>query len=144
MQYQGYRGITWNKHPDGTIYTNGDLYLKPRDMAKIGYIMLNQGKWKNKQIVSNAGEYKINHEKVLMSDFAKRMRFKIYREENNLFIKLPDGQTVQLFPESKDLFFGNFKDIGQIEFRAIRDENGAIKHATRNVGFRALLLDKVK
>jgi hypothetical protein len=90
------------------------------------------------------GEYKINQEKVLMPDFAKKIRVEIFREENKLFVKLPDGQTVQLFPESKDLFWGNFKGIGQIEFRAIRDENGAIKHATRNVGFRSLLLDKVK
>jgi hypothetical protein len=246
----GIANYQWNEHPDGTIYTHGDLFLKPRDMAKIGYIMLNQGKWENKQIVSNAwiqestrehidtfwgygygyqwrcgktlicdqeieafwasgtggqkiyvfpkldlvvvftsklfdniyghdrnesvlanfiipavvspeykrkvikldntvldtyvGEYKINQEKVLMPDFVKRIRVKIFREDNKLFVKLPDGQTVQLFPESKDLFFGNFKDIGQIEFRAIRDENGAIKHVTRNVGFRALLLDKVK
>ncbi len=50
----GIANYQWNKHPDGTIYTNGDLFLKPRDMAKIGYIMLNQGKWENKQIVSNA------------------------------------------------------------------------------------------
>jgi len=246
----GIANYQWNEHPDGTIYTHGDLFLKPRDMAKIGYIMLNQGKWENKQIVSNAwikesireyidtfrgygygyqwrcgktlicdqeieafwasgtggqkiyvfpkldlvvvftskifdnnsghdrnesllanfiipavvspeykrkvikldntildtyiGEYKINQEKVLMPDFVKRIRGKIFREDNKLFIKLPDGQTVQLFPESKDLLFGNFKDIGQIQFRAIRDENGAIKHVTRNVGFRALLLDKVK
>jgi len=246
----GIANYQWNKHPDGTIYTNGDLFLKPRDMAKIGYIMLNQGKWENKQIVSNAwikestrkhidtfkgygygyqwrcgktlicdqeieafwasgtggqkiyvfpkldlvvvftsklfgnnsghsrnesllanfiipavvspeykrkvikldntvldtyvGEYKINQEKVLMPDFVKGMRVKIFREGNKLFVKFPDGQTGQLFPESKDLFFGNFKDIGQIQFRAIRDENGAIKHATRNVGFRTLLLDKVK
>jgi len=50
-------GITdylWLKHPDGTIYTHGDLFLKPRDMAKIGYLMLNQGKWQNNQIVSKA------------------------------------------------------------------------------------------
>ena len=90
------------------------------------------------------GEYKINQEKVLLPDFAKRMRLKVFREGSKLFFKLPDGQIVQLFPESKDLLFGNFKDIGQIQFRAIRDENGAIKHVTRNVGFRALLLDKVK
>ena len=50
----GIANYKWDKHPDGTIYTNGDLFLKPRDMAKIGYIMLNQGKWENKQIVSNA------------------------------------------------------------------------------------------
>jgi len=48
-------GITdydWYKHPDGTVFTNGDLLLRPRDMAKIGYMMLRKGKWKGKQIVS--------------------------------------------------------------------------------------------
>ena len=239
----------WLKHPDGTIYTHGDLFLKPRDMAKIGYIMLNQGKWKNKQIVSNAwiiestrehietfkgygygyqwrfgktficdqeieafwasgtggqkiyvfpkldlvavftskifgnnsghvrnesllanfiipaavspaykrnvikldttqldtyaGEYKINHEKVLIPDFMKKMRFKVFREGSNLFMKTPDGQIVQLFPESENLFFGTFKDIGQCQIRIIRDENGAVKQALRQIGFRTVLLDKV-
>jgi CubicO group peptidase (beta-lactamase class C family) len=246
----GIEDYLWLKHPDGTIYTHGDFFLKPRDMAKIGYLMLNQGKWKNKQIVSNAwiqestkkhidtfkgygygyqwrcsktficdqeieafwasgtggqkiyvfpkldliavftskifgnnsghdrnesllanfiipavvspeykrkvikldntvldtyvGEYKINHEKVLMPDFMKKLRFKIFRDRSKLFIKLPDEQTVQLFPESKDLFFGDFKDIGQIQIKIVRDENNAIKHAARNIGFRSLLLDKVR
>jgi len=48
-------GITdydWYKHPDGTVFTNGDLLLRPRDMAKIGYMMLRKGKWKGKEIVS--------------------------------------------------------------------------------------------
>ena len=246
----GIEDYLWLKHPDGTIYTHGELFLKPRDMAKIGYMMLNQGKWENKQIISQewiqestrehidtfkgyrygyqwrcgktlicdqeieafwasgtggqkiyvfpkldlvvvftskifgndsghgrnesllanfiipavvspeykrkvikldnsvldtyVGEYKINHEKVLMPDFMKRLRFKIFRDRSELFIKLPDGQIVQLFPESKDLFFADFKDIGQIQIKIIRDENNAIKHAVRNIGFRSLLLDKVK
>ena len=42
----------WYRHSDGTVFTNGDLLLTPRDMAKIGYLMLNAGKWKGKQIVS--------------------------------------------------------------------------------------------
>jgi len=246
-------GITdylWLKHPDGTIYTHGDLFLKPRDMAKIGYLMLNQGKWQNNQIVSKAwviestakhidtfrgygygyqwrvgktficdqeieafwasgtggqkiyvfpeldlvavftskifgndsghnrndsllanfiipaivspeykrkvirfdatvldtyaGEYKINYENVLIPDFMKGLRFKVFKEGSKLFINTPDGQIVQLFPESEDQFFGIFKDIGQIQIRIIRDENGAIKHASRNIGFRSLLLDKVR
>ena len=62
----------------------------------------------------------------------------------NLFVKLPDGQIVQLFPESEDAFFGNFDGIGIIQMRVIRDEKGNIKHARRNIGFRSLLLDKVK
>jgi CubicO group peptidase (beta-lactamase class C family) len=42
----------WDKFPDGTIQTDGGLHLRPRDMAKIGYMMLKDGKWKDKQIVS--------------------------------------------------------------------------------------------
>ncbi|MEE4261844.1 MAG: serine hydrolase [Desulfobacteraceae bacterium] len=246
-------GITdylWLKHPDGTIYAHGDLFLKPRDMAKIGYLMLNQGKWQNKQIVSQewvkastrkhietyrgygygyqwrcgktlicdqeieafwasgtggqkiyvfpkldlivvftskifgnssghernesllakfiipavvspgyqpkviklddrvldtyAGEYAINHEKVLIPEFMKKVRFMVFREGSKLFIKTPDGQIVRLVPESDDRFFGIFKDIGQAQFRSIRDEHGAIKQVSRHIGFRTVLLDKVR
>jgi len=42
----------WDKFPDGTIQTDGGLHLKPRDLAKIGYIVLKDGKWKDQQIVS--------------------------------------------------------------------------------------------
>jgi CubicO group peptidase (beta-lactamase class C family) len=42
----------WYRHADGTIQTGGGLRLRPRDMAKIGYMMLKNGKWKGKQIVS--------------------------------------------------------------------------------------------
>jgi CubicO group peptidase (beta-lactamase class C family) len=48
-------GITefhWDKFPDGNIQTDGGLYLRPRDMAKIGYMMMQNGTWKDRQIVS--------------------------------------------------------------------------------------------
>ena len=44
----------WDKFPDGTIQTDGGLHLRPRDMAKIGYMMLKNGSWQGKQIVSKA------------------------------------------------------------------------------------------
>ena len=42
----------WYRHDDGTIQSGGGLLLRPRDMAKIGYMMLKNGNWKGKQIVS--------------------------------------------------------------------------------------------
>mgnify|MGYP003641674717 FL=1 len=48
-------GITdyyWKETPDGEIDTEGGLYLKAEDLAKIGSLFLNKGKWNGKQIVS--------------------------------------------------------------------------------------------
>lgn len=44
--------IKWEKAPDGNERGNSELWLKPKDLAKIGLMMINEGKWKNKQIVS--------------------------------------------------------------------------------------------
>lgn len=48
-------GITdyyWKETPNGEIDTEGGLYLKSYDLAKIGYLMLNNGTWDDRQIVS--------------------------------------------------------------------------------------------
>jgi CubicO group peptidase (beta-lactamase class C family) len=42
----------WDKFANGAIQTDGGLHLKPRDMGKIGYMMLKTGKWKDQQVVS--------------------------------------------------------------------------------------------
>lgn len=48
-------GITdyyWAKLPGELVETGGGLFLRPRDMAKIGYLYLDGGRWQGKQIVS--------------------------------------------------------------------------------------------
>ena len=42
----------WKVTPKGEIDTEGGLYLKAHDLAKIGYLMLNHGTWEGQQIVS--------------------------------------------------------------------------------------------
>lgn len=50
-------GITdyyWKETPGGEIDTEGGLYLKAEDLAKIGSLFLNKGKWNDNQIVSES------------------------------------------------------------------------------------------
>jgi CubicO group peptidase (beta-lactamase class C family) len=42
----------WKLTPTGLPDTEGGLYLSSRDLAKIGYLILRNGKWDEKQIVS--------------------------------------------------------------------------------------------
>jgi CubicO group peptidase (beta-lactamase class C family) len=48
-------GITeyeWHFIDPDTVHASGDLMLRPRDMAKLGYVLLNHGQWQEEQILS--------------------------------------------------------------------------------------------
>ena len=48
----GIRSVTWPTDPQGIYYGGQDIWLKPRDMAKFGYLFLNNGFWDGEQIIS--------------------------------------------------------------------------------------------
>jgi CubicO group peptidase (beta-lactamase class C family) len=50
----GIEDVQWYFGPDGVPHTGGGLSLKPRDMARIGYLVLRNGRWRDRQIVSEA------------------------------------------------------------------------------------------
>src|SRR5688572_2792386 len=48
-------GITdfyWLKYPDDIVQTGGGLYLRPRDMAKLGQLFLDGGRWNGMHVIS--------------------------------------------------------------------------------------------
>ncbi len=48
----GVSNYYWLKYPNGVVQTGGGLQLRPRDMAKIGYLFLNDGRWQGRQIIT--------------------------------------------------------------------------------------------
>ncbi len=43
--------VMWYRAPGGYYHTGGGLYMRSRDMARIGYLMLNNGTWEDSQTV---------------------------------------------------------------------------------------------
>lgn len=52
FQPLGIQNYNWEKHADGSTFGAVALWLTPRDMAKIGKLMAQDGTWENKQILS--------------------------------------------------------------------------------------------
>ena len=45
-------GGSWERLPGGYFFASGGLYLRPRELAKIGYLFLNEGYWGSEQIIT--------------------------------------------------------------------------------------------
>lgn len=48
----GIKKYYWIKDSTGFCHAGGGLFLKPRDMLKIGVMVMNKGKWENQQVIS--------------------------------------------------------------------------------------------
>ncbi len=48
----GIKDFYWKRTPTGLADTEGGLYLKPGDLAKVFYLWLQQGNWNGKQLVT--------------------------------------------------------------------------------------------
>ncbi|MFX1475237.1 MAG: serine hydrolase domain-containing protein, partial [Promethearchaeota archaeon] len=48
----GIDNVYWSESPDGINYGGSELHLTPRDLAKFGYLFLNNGTWDGQQLVS--------------------------------------------------------------------------------------------
>jgi len=50
----GITDVKWRTSPQGVDIGWGEMWLKPHDMAKIGWLYLNRGRWDGKQIIPAA------------------------------------------------------------------------------------------
>ena len=57
----GISEIAWERSPQGIDVGYSGMWLKPHDMAKIGWLYLNKGRWGEKQLVSSSWVEKSTH-----------------------------------------------------------------------------------
>lgn len=55
---------SWRKDPKGIECASFALYLTARDMAKFGFLYLNQGKWEDEQLISKAWVHESTSDQV--------------------------------------------------------------------------------
>ena len=66
----GIEDYEWETLNSDIIHASGHLHLSPRNMAKLGYVLLNNGVWNNKRIISEDWVKKTTSEYIAIPDRA--------------------------------------------------------------------------
>ena len=116
-------GITdweWKAIRNTDLFASGGLYLRPRDMARIGQLVLNQGVWKGRRIISKDWIKESIQSRIVPTEFGLGTGYGYqwwlnefhYREQSYpvVFSAGWGEQMMYIFPEEKTLilFFGSY------------------------------------
>jgi CubicO group peptidase (beta-lactamase class C family) len=107
----GISDVSWFSDPQGISSGGFGLWLEPRDMAKIGYLYLRNGKWEGKQLLPDSWIDKVRDGTIasepIISSYARRSL--PTNRYSNLFWELADkhgylangryGQNIIVFPD---------------------------------------------
>jgi CubicO group peptidase (beta-lactamase class C family) len=89
----------WQSAKDGITFGASNLNLKPRDMAKFGQMLLQHGRWQNKQIVDSAWVHEATRPHYQAAGWAYGYYFWIYPGENVYWAAGHGGQTIMVAPD---------------------------------------------
>ncbi len=130
----GIREWNWRTDPQGISTGGYGLSLKPRDMAKIGYLYLRHGEWEGKVLVPPAWVDKVSHATVNMN-----MKSTPELRYSNFFWALPNknvymavgyhNQVIMVFPALDIVAVTTAKDFYRLS--VVADYiSGAVKSKT--------------
>ncbi len=96
-------GITdyeWPASPEGVNIGWGELHLTPHDMAKMGYLMLQLGKWDATQIVPSQWVVSATTEHIAARTLSDGYGYQWWTDANGYFMALGyAGQYIVVLPE---------------------------------------------
>ena len=94
--------LKWNRYPDGITFGGFGIETTPRELAKIGELILNDGKYKEQQIVSSYWTSEMTSSQVKnVGDYEFGYQWWIHKELQIPFMWGHGGQFVLLVPEKE-------------------------------------------
>jgi CubicO group peptidase (beta-lactamase class C family) len=88
----------WQAGNDGVTYGASNLNLKPRDMAKFGQMLLQNGKWGNKQIIDSVWVSEAIRERVDLQSWGYGYYIWLIPADKVFWAAGHGGQTIMVAP----------------------------------------------
>ncbi len=115
----GIRDYIWPTDPQGITRGWGDLHLYPKDLAKIGFLYLNQGQWAHSQIVSADWVNASTQKQIARSDeedYGYHWRIHKTGTHAGMFYHGGrGGQSLNIWPQTKLIFVASGGNYGSGE-----------------------------
>jgi len=92
--------VYWPSSPEGVNYGWGEMYLKPHDMAKIGYLYLNGGRWEEKQIFPSSWVHASTSPQIASGTLSDDYGYQWWVDSGGYFMAVGyAGQFIFVVPE---------------------------------------------
>jgi CubicO group peptidase (beta-lactamase class C family) len=127
----GIGNVAWPADGHGVSYGWGDIHLEPRDMAKLGYLWLNHGRWEDTQLIPDewmSAAVQAQSQPASSDDkYGYGLWIKPNRQPRLFEANGRGGQRISVTPEKNVVVVftgGEFEpgDIGAFILRAIKSD----------------------
>jgi CubicO group peptidase (beta-lactamase class C family) len=100
FQPLGITDFSWPASPQGINIGWGEMSLRPLDMAKFGYLYLNQGRWEDEQILASEWVHDSTSAQISAGTLAESYGYQWWVDKNNYVMALGyAGQTIFVMQE---------------------------------------------
>jgi CubicO group peptidase (beta-lactamase class C family) len=108
--------VEWSSSPEGITIGWSDLHLTPHDMAKIGYLYLNEGWWDGEQVVSADWVKASTCEHISAGTLEDGYGYQWWVDDSGVYMALGySGQYIVVVPD-KDMVVVFVSDLEERDF----------------------------
>ena len=112
----GITNVEWSSSPQGITIGWSDLHLMPHDMAKIGYLYLNEGMWDGEQVVSAEWVKASTREHISAGTLEDGYGYQWWVDDAGFYMALGyAGQFIFVIPD-KDMVVVFVSDLEERDF----------------------------